>query len=62
MNSSTSEQNFFSFKRIIHSALAYKPQLIKANIIAIIAALLSVPMMCQHFSGQFSKYFFGCFK
>nr|WP_198265148.1 transposase [sulfur-oxidizing endosymbiont of Gigantopelta aegis] len=19
-------------------------------------------LMCQHFSGQFSKYFFGCFK
>ncbi|WP_198263742.1 hypothetical protein [sulfur-oxidizing endosymbiont of Gigantopelta aegis] len=19
-------------------------------------------VMCQHFSGQFSKYFFGCFK
>lgn len=34
----------FSFNRIIASALQYKKQLIYANIIAIIAALLSVPI------------------
>ncbi len=38
-----SQQNF-SFKRIIHSALKYKKQLIYANFIAITAALLSVPI------------------
>ncbi len=38
------EQQYFSFTRIIASALYYKKQLIYANIIAIIAALLSVPI------------------
>ncbi len=38
------EQEYFSFTRIIASALHYKKQLINANIIAITAALLSVPI------------------
>jgi len=43
INLNTQKQSF-SFKRIIHSALQYKKQLIVANFIAIIAALLSVPV------------------
>jgi ATP-binding cassette subfamily C protein len=40
----TTNSQQFSFKAIIHSALYYKKQLIYANIIAVIAALLSVPI------------------
>ncbi len=39
-----SDNEKFSFNRIIGSALQYRKQLIYANIIAIIAALLSVPI------------------
>ncbi|MCU7800357.1 MAG: ABC transporter ATP-binding protein/permease [gamma proteobacterium symbiont of Lucinoma myriamae] len=38
------QDEHFSFKRIIRSATQYKKQLIYANFIAIIAALLSVPI------------------
>ena len=43
-DTSERQQENFSFKRIIYSAVQYKKQLIYANIIAIIAALLSVPI------------------
>ncbi|WP_198265525.1 IS66 family transposase [sulfur-oxidizing endosymbiont of Gigantopelta aegis] len=34
----------------------------KRNLIPYLPELLKGKVMCQHFSGQFSKYFFGCFK
>ena len=41
---SDNQHEHFSFQRIVNAALHYKKQLIYANIIAIIAALLSVPI------------------
>ncbi|MCU7939945.1 MAG: ABC transporter ATP-binding protein/permease [gamma proteobacterium symbiont of Bathyaustriella thionipta] len=43
-NTLVKQKESFSFKRIIESAIQYKKQLIYANIIAIVAALLSVPI------------------
>ena len=43
-NDSDNQDEYFSFKRIIQSAGQYRKQLIYANFIAIIAALLSVPI------------------
>ena len=40
----TAQEQAFSFNQIINNALAYKRQLLVANTLAIIAAILSVPI------------------